>query len=72
MAWVQSVYSSMISEVGYDGDRSVLTIRFLNNGALWEYDGVDEGTAQALANAPSVGQMFLSEVKPAYAGRRVL
>jgi hypothetical protein len=70
MSWVQPVYSTMIAEVGYDSDRSVLTVRF-NKGGIWEYSGVDEGVALDLANAPSVGSMFLSEIKPSYAARRV-
>ena len=71
MAWTQGVFSSMITDVGYDGDRQVLTVRFTKGGALWEYEGVDEGLALALANAPSVGSMFLTEIKGQYAERRV-
>lgn len=70
MSWTQSVFSSMVSEVGYDGDRRVLTIRF-NRGGVYEYDGVDEGLAVSLANAPSVGQMFLAEVRDQYPARKV-
>lgn len=70
MAWTQKVFSSMISEVGYDETREVLTLTFAKGG-VYEYDGVSEGTAQALANAPSVGRMFLDEIKNSYEARRV-
>ena len=71
MAWSQSTFSSMISDVGYDPDRQMLSVKFAKGGAIWEYGPMDEATAQALANAPSVGSMFLSEIKPQYPARRV-
>jgi len=70
MAWSQSVFSSMISEVSYDEERQVLTVTF-SKGGVYEYDGVAEGTATSLANAPSVGAMFLAEIRDQYPTRRV-
>jgi KTSC domain len=70
MSWQQDVFSSMISSVAYDDATQEMTIAFKSGGA-WTYSGVSEGLAQDLANAPSVGKMFLSEIKGRYPERRV-
>lgn len=67
MGWSQRVFSSMITEVGWD-EQQGLVVTFKSNGKTWAYPAVDEGTAHLLANAPSVGGMFHSEIKGAYEG----
>lgn len=62
--WSKSVLSDMVSEVGWDPDTEELIVRFKKNGKTAAYKGFDEGTAEALSKAPSVGSMFLSEIKP--------
>jgi hypothetical protein len=69
MAWSKSVFSSMVNEVAYTDDGE-LVVTF-NNGAQYAYAGVDEETALELSNAPSVGQMFLSEIKGRFSHRRI-
>jgi hypothetical protein len=64
--WMKPVFSSMISEVGYDTDAEELLVKFVKNGKTAAYKGASEGLAMQLSNAPSAGQMFLSEVKPFY------
>ena len=68
--WMKSVFSDMVSEVGWDPDNDELLVRFKKNGKTAAYKGFDEGTAEALSKAPSVGQMFLSEVKTFASGWR--
>lgn len=68
--WMKPVFSSMISEVGYDTDAEELLVKFIKTGKTAAYKGADEGLAISLSNAPSVGQMFLSEVKPFYTNFR--
>ena len=63
MAWTTSVNSEMISEVGWDDTTNELIVRFKKNGKTAAYKGYDEDFANQLANAPSVGQMFIREVK---------
>lgn len=65
MSWTKSVYSSHVDQVGYDSDKQELTVTW-KNGRVSAYEGVDEQTAHQLANAPSVGQMIHSEIKPNY------
>lgn len=65
MSWTKSVYSSHVDQVGYDSDKQELTVTW-KNGRVSAYEGVDEQTAYQLANAPSVGQMIHSEIKPNY------
>jgi len=64
--WMKPVFSDMISEVGWDPETQELLVRFRKNGKTAGYKGADEGTADVLSRAPSVGQMFLSEIRPFY------
>ena len=62
--WMRSVLSDMVAEVGWDPETEEIIVRFKKNGVTWAYKGFDEGTADLLSRAPSVGSMFLSEIKP--------
>ena len=62
--WMKSVFSDMIAEVGWNPDTQELLVKFKKNGKTAAYKGFDEGTAEELSRAPSVGQMFLSDIKP--------
>ncbi len=64
MPWSKPVISSMISEVGWDEEAQELLVTFAKNGKTAAYKGFDEGTAEQLSRAPSVGGMFLAEIKP--------
>jgi len=68
MTWQKSVYSSNVSTVGYDPDTKELFITW-TRGKQSIYSGVPEELALELANAPSVGSMLNSDVKPYYAHR---
>ena len=63
-SWTKPVFSSLLSEVGWDDDNQELTVTFAKNGKTAAYKGFDEGTAEVLSKAPSVGGMFLSDIKP--------
>lgn len=54
----------MISEVGWNDETEELTVTFAKSGKTAAYKGFDEGTADQLSRAPSVGSMFLAEIKP--------
>ena len=62
--WMKSVFSSMVSEVGWDPETEELLVTFAKSGKTAAYKGFDEGVAEDLSKAPSVGSMFLSEIKP--------
>jgi len=64
MSWTKSVFSSMISEVGWDDETEELLVTFAKKGKTAAYKGFDEGKAEQLSKAPSVGSMFLDEIKP--------
>lgn len=64
--WMKPVFSSMISEVGYDTETEELLVRFAKSGKTAAYKGAPEGLAIELSNAASTGSMFLSEVRPFY------
>lgn len=66
--WTRNVFSTMVNEVGWDDDTSDLIITW-NNGRKSAYAGVPEDVALSLANAPSVGAMINSEIKPYYQHR---
>lgn len=67
--WSKSVFSSMVSEIGYDDEKQELIVTWAKSGRRSIYSGVDEETATQLANAPSVGQMINSDIKPNYSHR---
>ncbi len=62
--WSKSVLSEMIDEVGWDEETQELLVTFIKKGRTAAYKGFDEGTADQLSKAASVGSMFLSEIKP--------
>ncbi len=64
MSWSKPVFSSLVSEVGWDEDNQELLVTFAKSGKTAAYKGFDEGKADDLRRAPSVGSMFLSEIKP--------
>ena len=64
MPWMKSVLSEMVSEVGWDDETNEVLVRFKKGGKVAAYKGFDEGTADQLSRAPSVGSMFLAEIKP--------
>ena len=64
MPWSKSVLSSLVSEVGWDESTEEITVTFAKSGKTAAYKGFDEGKADELSRAPSVGSMFLSEIKP--------
>jgi hypothetical protein len=66
MSWSQSVFSTSVSEVGYDSESGELMVTWAKSGKVSAYQGVPEDVALRLANAPSVGQMINDEIKPNY------
>ena len=64
MGWMKPVLSDMISEVGWDDETGELLVTFKKKGRTAAYKGFDEATAEELRKAPSVGSMFLNEIKP--------
>jgi hypothetical protein len=71
MSWSRSVYSSMVSEVGYDTATQELLITWAKGGKTSAYEGVPEDVAEACSRAPSVGQFVNSEIKDRYPHRYV-
>lgn len=68
LSWTQAVFSSNVSEVGYDRENEELFITWAK-GKRSIYSGVPESVAEQLANAPSVGSMINSDIKPYYSHR---
>ena len=68
MSWMKSVYSSNVSEVGYDDETQELLVRW-NSGKTSAYKGVTEEQAFECSQAASVGQYLNSEIKPNFSHR---
>jgi len=68
MSWMQSVFSSNVSEVGWEENKLIVVFK---NGRRYEYDNVTEETALRMARAPSVGEFLNSEIKGQYDYRRI-
>lgn len=66
-----SVSSSNIASIGYDANRGVLEIEFLN-GSVYQYSSVPESLYNGLINASSHGSYFDSYIKKGgFAYRRI-
>lgn len=70
MSWMQPVFSSQCTEVGFNSETGDLLVTWKNNKRS-AYAGVGEDLALQVANAASVGQMLNSEIKPNYPHRYV-
>ncbi len=69
--WWKDVYSSNASRVGYDDESQSLLVKWAKGGKTSAYQGVPEEVAYQVANAPSVGSMLNSDIKPFYPHRYV-
>lgn len=70
MSWMKPVFSSMVSEVGWDDSTGELLVTWAKTGRMSAYQGFDEAKAIELSNALSVGQMINSEIKNSGAPHR--
>ena len=70
MSWSRSVFSSNVTEIGYDSETNELLVTW-KNGRRSAYAGVPEGLADQVARAPSVGEMLNSDIKSVYSHRYV-
>ena len=64
------VHSTMANAVGYDPDHQVLQVEF-KNGAVYQYEDVDEETWEAMISSNSLGQFYNYEIKGNYPSRRL-
>lgn len=62
MSWNKQVFSSMITNVGFDDENNELLVTF-TNGKTCAYQNATEELALDLSRAPSVGEMFNAQVK---------
>lgn len=67
--WTKPVYSSNVSEIGYDAEKKELYVTW-TRGGRGTYLGVPEEVAVDLSNTTSVGTMIHAEIKPNYSYRR--
>ena len=67
MSWQTSVFSSNVSEIGYDDETGEMTVLW-NSGKTSGYV-CPEDVALAASKAPSVGQFLNTEIKPFYPHR---
>jgi hypothetical protein len=70
-SWTKDVFSSRVSQVGWDEDTQEIIVRWAKGGKTSAYSGADEETALRLANAASVGQMINQEIIPECSHRYV-
>ena len=70
MSWSKSVFSSNVSEIGYDDETQELLVTW-KNGRKSAYAGVPEGLADQVSRAGSVGGMLNSDIKPFFGHRYV-
>lgn len=69
MSWMRSVFSSMVSEVGWDDGTNEILIKWAGSGKTSAYGPATEDVADEASRAPSVGQFVISEIKPNYQHR---
>ncbi|MDJ0708511.1 MAG: KTSC domain-containing protein [Leptolyngbyaceae cyanobacterium MO_188.B28] len=66
---VKAVDSSLANSIGYDPEHNVLQLEF-NNGAVYQYEDVNEETWEALQSSYSVGKFYNREIKGSYRSHR--
>jgi hypothetical protein len=66
--WQKPVYSSNVTEIGYREQSSEMIVAW-SKGKVSVYSGVPEELALQVANAPSVGSILISDIKPYYPHR---
>ena len=69
MSWSKAVYSTMVSEIGYDDDTKEMLVTWAKSGKISAYKDVPEDVAVEASNAPSVGQFVISEIRDQYPHR---
>lgn len=70
MSWSRNVFSSHVSEIGWDEESESMIVTW-KNGKRSAYVGVSEATALECAKAASVGGYLHNEIKPNYEHRYV-
>lgn len=70
MGWNRGVISSNVEEIGWSDDDGVGTLLVTwKSGRVSAYAGVDEGLADEVSRAPSVGSMLNTDIKPNFQHR---
>jgi hypothetical protein len=64
------VSSSMAASIAYDSNEEILQVEF-NNGAVYQYLGVDEETWEDFYSSDSVGSFFNQEIKGKFDCERI-
>lgn len=64
--WSKPVFSSNVTEIGYEEQGSRMLVTW-TKGRRSAYSGVPEELAMQVANAPSVGSILNTEIKPYFA-----
>ncbi|MFN6566263.1 KTSC domain-containing protein [Dendronalium sp. ChiSLP03b] len=64
------VSSTMAAAVGYDRDECILQVEF-QNGAIYQYSGVEPETWEDLHATDSIGKFFNDEIKGRYECDRI-
>lgn len=67
--WQKPVFSSNVNEIGYREEAKEMTVAWAKGGKVSVYSGVPEELALQVANAPSVGSILNSDIKPYYGHR---
>lgn len=65
--WSKPVFSSNATEIGYEEEGSRLIVTWSKGGRRSAYSGVPEELALQVADAPSVGSILNTEIKPYFA-----
>lgn len=66
---MRQVYSSVVSEIGYDIGKQELVVVWSRNGKRSIYEGVPAGLADEVMNAASVGLALRDSIQNNYTHR---
>ena len=69
MPWTKSVFSSRVTEIGYDEQTKELSVTWSKGGKTSIYEGVPEEVALDLSTSVFVGTMIGTEIIPNYKHR---
>jgi hypothetical protein len=67
----QHVESSALESVGYDPDKKILELEFMDNGGVWQYYQLPTTVYKKFRNSESLGRYFVKKIKGKYPEKKV-
>lgn len=68
---MESVISSNVDQIGYDGEEEILVVKY-KTGAIYKYFNIPYTMWHEIKGTPSIGRFINSRIKPTHKFERVV